>query len=391
MVTVIIFILLLSVLVVAHEFGHFYTARKAGMKVYEFGLGFPPRAIGFYKDPTTKKWVIVKGRGKSSLKETVGGEERIEEYPSTLYSINYLPLGGFVKIKGENGEAPNEADSFGYHKAWKRFVVVVAGVTMNVLLAGVLLGVGFTVGLPTDITDGADKNAIVENPSLVVQQVSEDSPAALAGIKMGDHILSVDGEKIDKSERFVSVIREKGEVELSIAVLRENQEMTFKLTPALLKKYDDNIYRIGVMSSDVAIVRFPWYLAIVKGFQGAFFGFINVFTMFLITIKDLFLGKGLAYDVSGPVGIASVVGQSARMGLNYLISTASMLSITLAVINILPIPALDGGRAFFILIEWITRKKVPIKYEQAAHTVGFALLMLLVVAVTVKDVLKLFS
>lgn len=391
MYTIIIFLIILSILVLAHEFGHFFTARKAGMKVYEFGLGFPPRAFGFYRDPKTKKWIFVKGMGKSSLKETVGGEERIEEYPDTLYSVNWLPLGGFVKIKGENGESPEDKDSFGHHKAWKRFVVIVAGVTMNVILAGVLLGFGFMIGLPTDVAELKDENAIIGKSEVVIQEVSPDSPADKAGIKFGDVVLSINGEKMENTGKMVNFIGAQNNKEMEIVVRREKQEMTFKATPTILENHDDNILRLGIASSDIAIVRFPWYISLYKGFEAAFFGFINIFTMFLVVIKNLFMGKGMSYDVSGPVGIASVVGQSARMGINYLINTASMLSLTLAVINILPIPALDGGRAFFILIEWVARRPIPIKYEQIAHTIGFALLMFLIVVVTVKDVFKLFG
>lgn len=390
MITLIIFLLILSILVVAHEFGHFITARKAGMKVYEFGLGFPPRAFGVYKDPQTKKWVYVMGKGKSSLKETVGGDSRQEEYPSTLYSFNWLPLGGFVKIKGENGENPDDTDSFLYHKAWKRFVVVVAGVTMNVILAGFLLSIGFMIGLPTDVSGMSDKNAIVGESMVLVEQVSEESPADIAGVEFGDRILSINGEKIESSERLIEFVREKGEAELSVVVEREGEELTFTATPALLDHHDDDIPRLGIISADAAIVRYPWYIASYKGFIAAGIGFVNIFSLFFILIKNLITGQGLVFDVAGPVGIANVIGQSARMGINYLISTAAMLSLTLAVINILPIPALDGGRALFIIIEKIIRRPIPTKYEQLAHTIGFVLLMVLIVVVTFRDVVKLF-
>ncbi|OGH59953.1 MAG: RIP metalloprotease RseP [Candidatus Magasanikbacteria bacterium RIFCSPHIGHO2_01_FULL_33_34] len=390
MFTIIIFVLILSTLVIAHEFGHFITARKSGMRVYEFGLGFPPRAFGFFKDPKTGKWVFVKGKGKSSLKETVGGEGAEEEFPNTLYSLNWLPLGGFVKIKGENGEAPNDKDSFGNQKAWKRFVVVVAGVTMNVLLAGVLLGVGYMIGIPTDITDGVDGKAVLKDEMVLIQQVSEGSPASLAGVKSGDQVLSLNGESILTSDQFLNFVRTNSNIEMTLAVERDSKMMEFVLTPTLLDSQEDDIPRLGVMMSDTAILSYPWYIAIYKGFVSAFYGFAVIFGLFITVIKNLIMGQGLAYEVSGPVGIASMVGQSARMGINYLISTAAMLSITLAVINILPFPALDGGRAFFIIIEKIIKRPVPIKYEQLAHTLGFVLLMLLVVIVTVKDIWKIF-
>ena len=120
MVTILLFLIILSVLVFVHEFGHFITARLSGMKVYEFALGFPPRAFGVYKDPKTGKWKWIRGKGKSNLKKTVAGHEQEEEFPDTLYTFNWLPLGGFVRIKGENGEFENEKDSFGYQKTWKK-------------------------------------------------------------------------------------------------------------------------------------------------------------------------------------------------------------------------------------------------------------------------------
>ena len=170
----IIFIIILGIIVLAHEFGHFITARKSGMKVYEFGIGFPPRAIGVYRDPKTKKFVWVFGKGKTKLKQAVAGEEIEEqEFPATLYSLNWLPIGGFCKIKGENGEKAVEPDSFGYQKAWKKVIVLSAGVIMNVILAGIVLGIGFIIGLPTDMSQGVDKRAIVITPAEVMIQSVE--------------------------------------------------------------------------------------------------------------------------------------------------------------------------------------------------------------------------
>ena len=211
-----------------------------------------------------------------------------------------------------------------------------------------------------------------------------------AGVKSGDQVLSLNGESILTSDQFLNFVRTNSNIEMTLAVERDSKMMEFVLTPTLLDSQEDDIPRLGVMMSDTAILSYPWYIAIYKGFVSAFYGFAVIFGLFITVIKNLIMGQGLAYEVSGPVGIASMVGQSARMGINYLISTAAMLSITLAVINILPFPALDGGRAFFIIIEKIIKRPVPIKYEQLAHTLGFVLLMLLVVIVTVKDIWKIF-
>ncbi|PLX26133.1 RIP metalloprotease RseP [Candidatus Parcubacteria bacterium] len=401
MITVLLFILILGVLVIAHEFGHFITARMSGMKVYEFGFGYPPRVFSFYRDPETKKIKIIWGKGKSNLKKTVSGDEQQDEFPGMLWSINLLPIGGFVRIKGENGEEAQDPDSFGAHKAWKRIVVLVAGVTMNVILAGIVLGVGFMIGLPTDMSQGVDKHAqVLESPSIIVQQVQPHTPAEEAGVKFGDKILRVgegdtewtkekewNGESVD-SMSFISFVNEREGEEISLVIARGEEEFITTLVPEVFE--GEEVAKIGVALADAGIVRYPWFIAIYKGFVAAVFGLMNIFIAFYYLIKNLMLGQGLLFDVAGPVGIANIVGQSAKLGINYLLNVTAMLSLSLAAINILPIPALDGGRILFILIEKIIRRPVPIKYEQLAHTIGFMLLMLLVVVVTWRDVVGLF-
>ena len=389
MMTLIVFLIVLSVLVLAHEWGHFIVAKKSGMKVYEFGWGFPPRAFGAYKDPKTKKWVWVWGKGKGGLQDTVGGEARQEEYSGTLYSVNWLPLGGFVKIKGENGEDANASDSFAAQKIWKRVLVLIAGVTMNVILAAVLLSIGFMIGLPTDFSGGVDKKAIVVHPpEISIQQVEKDSPAEKAGFQFGDTVLSLNGVAVDSSEQMRERIKEYGFVPISVEIRREGVIKTVELTPTDIG--EDNVPRLGVMLADAGVIRYPWYLAIYKGIIASGVGLINIFIAFFLLIKGLVLGKGLAFDVSGPVGIATIVGQSARMGIQYLINVAAMISLSLAAINILPIPALDGGRLLFVIIEKVIGRPVSQKYEQAAHSIGFLLLMLLIVVVTYRDIARLF-
>lgn len=391
MFTVILFILILSLLVVVHEFGHFVTARKLGMRVYEFGMGFPPRAFGLYRDPVTKKFVFVWGRGKSNLTETVAGlpssakasegDDSVVEFPATLYSLNWLPLGGFCKIKGESGDAASEPDSFAAQKAWKRITVLVAGVAMNILLAGVLLSVGFMVGLPSDASLASEPGAIVTvPPHVVVQQVDKGSVADKAGVRFGDTILSLDSTPVASAKEVVAYVREHSDRGIAIRLKRGSEEMTVLATPKP---------QLGLVLADATIIRYPWHLALVKGFTGALYGLINIFVSFFLLIKFLLLGKGLVFDVAGPVGIASIVGTSAQLGIQYLIHVTAMISLSLAAINILPIPALDGGRVLFVIIEKIIRRPVPMRYEQMAHTIGFILLMILIVIVTGRDILGL--
>jgi len=400
MATIIIFLLILSLLVIVHEAGHFVLAKKFGMKVYEFGLGFPPRAGGFYRDPKTGRWKWVSGFGKrekrkekggfDQLKETVGGGERVEEFPGTLYSLNWLPIGGFVKIKGESGEKANESDSFAHKKPWQRLIVLVAGVFMNVVLAAILLSIGFMIGLPTDVTEGIPKGAtLTEPPAVVVQQVVAESPARAAGIRLGDKIISLNSEAVETAKDLTEKVREQGAVELTLIIKRGDEELALKLTPAVLPEDTDLVPRLGILLADAGIVRYPWYRALYQGAVAAGFSLINIFVAFYILIKNLILGQGLAFEVSGPVGIASIVGASARLGFNYLLNVTAMISLSLAAINILPIPALDGGRALFVVIEKIIRRPVALKYEQLAHTIGFVLLMILIVIVTARDILGL--
>ncbi len=396
--TIVIFILILALLVLVHEFGHFITARKSGMRVYEFGFGFPPRAFGVYRDPVTKKFVWIWGKGiknkekgvSGELNSVVGGGKREEEFPATVYSLNWLPLGGFCKIKGEEGENAKDSDSFGFQKAWKKVIVLVAGVTMNIILAGVLLSIGFMVGLPADLSQGVDERTIVVQPaSITVQQIEKDSPAEKGGVLFGDKVKMINGVVMSDSAQMVAYVREHTSEELKLSLERQGEIVELTLKPELVKEGEETP-RLGVTLVDAGIVRYPWYLAIYKGLVAAGVGLATIFISLYYLLKNLILGQGLIFDVAGPVGIATIVGDSVRLGFNYLINLTAMLSLTLAAINILPIPALDGGRIVFILIEKIFRRPVPLKYEQLAHTIGFVLLMALIVVVTFRDVKNLF-
>lgn len=388
MLTALIFLLVLTLVVLVHEAGHFLVAKWSGMKVYEFGWGFPPRAFGFYKDPITKKIVWVKGGQKGNLSEVAGGTETVEEFPATLYSVNWLPLGGFVKIKGENDHNAG-ADSFAAKSRPKRLATLLAGVIMNYLLAAVLLGAGFMYGLPANVTGLDDPNAIiVKPPEVLVQGVEAESPAAKAGIKQGDIILSLNNEKISNTEKLITKIRANGPEKIITLEIKRGEEIVVREAKPTVAKEGD-VPRLGVVLADAGIVRYPWYRAIVKGFASAAFGIITIFTSFYTLIKGLIAGTGGSMAISGPVGIAVAVGESARLGFNYLINITAMISLSLAAMNVLPIPALDGGRVLFVLIESIFRKKVPAKIEQIVHAVGFVLLLGLILVITWRDIANL--
>jgi regulator of sigma E protease len=379
MLTIFLFLIILSILVVAHEWGHFAAARKSGMRVYEFGIGFPPRAIGWYRDPATRKFVRVKK-----------GDDP-EQLPATVYSLNWLPLGGFCKIKGENGDEAAAPDSFGFQAAWKRVAVLIAGVAMNVLLAGVLLGIGFAIGIPADVSAGVPNGAILmESPSVAVQDVAARSAAAEAGIRAGDTILALDGASVASADAFVREVVAKNGAPAALSIRRGGETLSITATPRPLKD-GDGTPKLGLMLADAAMIRYPWYAAIPHGFVAAITGWWAIFVAAFGLFKELLLGRGLADGVSGPVGIASMIGTSARLGFRYLLNTTAMISLVLAAMNILPIPALDGGRAVFVLIEKIFRRRVSMKYEQAAHTIGFLLLLALILYVTGRDIVRLIQ
>jgi regulator of sigma E protease len=394
MTTLIIFILVLSLLVFVHEAGHFLAARFFGIKVYEFAIGFPPRAFGWYKDPKTGKRVWLLGKGKKQgegLKDVVVGDDPTEEYPSCVYSFNWIPLGGFVRIKGETGQFRDEPDSFGHQAAWKRIVVLSAGVIMNFVLAALLLGFGFMIGLPSDASIvETDKHAqLLGTPQVLVQQVDVDSPAAVAELKLGDVVVSVDAVPVTTALGLTEYLTANQESEILFEIDRAGEIFETPITPDYLDGMDDK-KRVGFVLADAALVKYPVHIALWKGLVAAVNGTILIFIGFFLLIKNLLLGNGLLFDIAGPVGIASIVGDSARLGISYLINITAMISLSLAVMNILPIPALDGGRILFVLLEKIIGKPVPMKYEQMAHTAGFMLLMLLIVVVTWRDIMRIF-
>ena len=369
--TIIIFILVLSVLVFVHEFGHFAMARKFGVKAEEFGLGFPPRAFGFYKD-NQGKWRHIFGR------------KEVTDCPGTVYSINWLPLGGFVKIKGENGDGETERDSFSSRPVWQRAIMLSAGVVMNLILAMILIISGFMVGLPQVLDAKLDARAIVSDRKTQIVQVVKNSPAELADLKIGDAILSIDNNEFSNFAELQNYVNSKIGKSLDYKIERGRESINKLIEPKLMSETGKG--GIGVAISETGIVRYPWYLAIWEGLVTTFVLVWAIIVAFYELIKGLIFGHGVTADLAGPVGIATLTGQVARMGFVYLMQFTALLSINLAVINFLPFPALDGGRILFLIIEKIKRGPVKRELEGMIHNVGFILLMVLVVVVTFRDI-----
>ncbi len=358
MLTAIIFIIVLGVLVFVHEFGHFIFAKRAGMKVEEFGLGFPPRLWG-------------KKKG------------------DTLYSINAIPFGGFVKILGEEGEERNNPESFSSKPVGPRLLVIVAGVTMNFFLAVALLMVTNFFGLRVGLVD--DKTvSIARNKEVQIIEVAKDSPADKAGIMLLDQVMGfkVGGalKAISNTDEIQSFVHDNAGKTLTIVVQRNKEILDKEIVPRVNPPAGQGA--LGVSLALTGVVSYPWYEAVWRGVYDAVVLTINTVVGYYLLFKTLLFKGKLIADVSGPIGIATLTGQAARMGINYLMQFTAMISINLAVLNIIPFPALDGGRALLIIIEKFKGSPLNKKVEQIVNTVGFALLIALMVYVTAKDILR---
>ena len=373
MTTVLIFFLVLGALVLVHELGHFLTARFFGVKAEEFGLGLPPRLGGFKK--INGKWKWFWGSKES---EQVKSE-------ATIISLNWLPLGGFVKIKGEDG-VNREPDSFLSQKAWKRALIVSAGVIMNFIFGAVMFALVFMLG-SNQIVDSGDATVDSSQVRLQIMQVIEGSPASVAGLKIGDVIESLDGQTFSEVNKAVEYIGSHPSA-IKLSVSRLGEKFDQEITPR--RESEASQYRIGVALVETGMMRYPWYLSIWYGFKSAGLMAWLILSTFVQILARLITGQAPGVEVSGPVGIAVMTGQVARMGITYLLQFAGMLSINLMVINFLPLPALDGGRFIFILIEKIRRKPVNQKIESIVHSIGFLLLMALILVITGVDIFKFF-
>ncbi len=372
--TIILFVVILGILVFVHELGHFIMAKRMGMAVEEFGFGFPPRMAGIMRHRQSNRWTIVWGKKNVDTAHTY----------DTVYSINWLPFGGFVKIKGEQGDSANANDSFSHKPIWRRAVVLVAGVVMNVILAFVLISVGFSIGLPGAIGDTAPDGAIVSEHHLQVLQVESDSPAASAGLQTGDIIEGIDEYNPQTVQDFQNYTQPKLGQEIVISYSRGDTEATATVIPEAL--YSEGQGAIGVGLAETGLVRYPWYQAIWVGFKTTFLLLAQIVLAFAGIIASLIMGHGAGADVAGPIGVAALTGQVAQLGFIYVLQFAAMLSLNLAIINIIPFPALDGGRLLFVVIEKIRGKAMQQRTEALINNIGFLTLIALVLLVTVRDI-----
>lgn len=364
--TIFLFIVILVALIVVHELGHFFAAKLSKMRVDEFGVGYPPRA-----------WGIRRGE--------------------TEYTLNWLPFGGFVKIYGEDGTDMPRGDksrAFSARPKWQQALVLVAGIAMNLVFAWLLFSVVLAVGTPRALSP--EEAAVAPDAALTVAGVLPGSPADEAGIMAGDTILSASqGEARFESyapEAFTEFVGDASQdqpVMLSVKSLSQEVDEVQVVPETGVIPGNEAQAAIGVSLITVGTISVPWWQAPYEGLlltievtKQTAVGLAHFFASIFTFTADL-------AQVSGPVGIAGAVGNASEGGIAPLLALTAVISVNLALINLIPIPALDGGRLLFVLVEAVTRRPIKASVAGAVNAVGFMLLILLMVVVTVNDIFKI--
>ncbi len=345
------FFIALAALILSHEFGHFIVAKKSGIRVDEFGFGFPPRLFSFKK-----------------------GE--------TVYSFNLFPIGGFVKIHGEEGVEGGDPRSFASKPVMVRAAVLTAGVVFNMVVAWFLISAGFMAGMPTSVAS-APPGAKIENAGITVIQVQKGTPAEKAGLRAGDKLVGFNS--VEGVQKFVSFNKGK---KIEIKYERGGKVFSAEATPDIKPK--DGNGSLGIAMDEIGVVKLPVYAALWEGAKMTYNLTIVIAVSLFHFVVNAFRGVANFDQVLGPVGIVGATGAAARMGIGYLLSFVAMLSINLAIINILPFPALDGGRLLFLAIEKAKGSPVNPKISGIVHAAGMIFLLLLMLAITYKDIMRLF-
>ena len=362
--SILLFFIVLFVLILVHEWGHFIVAKKTGMRVDEFGIGFPPKIAGIKK-----------------------GE--------TEYTINWLPIGGFVRIFGENGEenadekdTADKSRAFSSRPKWAQALVLIAGVTMNILFAWFLFALTFMIGVPNAV----DEAISGPEASLHIASTLPNSPASV--IPAGAEIISVMRENEELTSltpsAFSAFVIEKAPTPITVTYEYGKETETVDLIPARgLSTEEPDKYLIGVSLALVETVRQNPLDAVVSAAVATKDGLVGITVGLYTLVVQSVQGEADYSQIAGPIGIVGMVEDAAAFGLTALLTFTAIISLNLAVINLLPFPALDGGRLLFVLIEAIIRKPIPPVWAARVNLAGFAALMLLMLAVTYNDILKL--
>ncbi|NBI07895.1 RIP metalloprotease RseP [Senegalia massiliensis] len=330
MTTAITAIIIFFIVVLVHEFGHFATAKLVGIKVQEFSIGMGPRITKFNK-----------------------GE--------TEYSLRILPIGGYVKMEGEDEKSDDER-SFSNKSPISRILVLASGAIMNFLLALIIF---FVISI------------VIGSPTTIIDKVTENGPADTVGIKSGDEIVSINNEKIENWQESKDIIT-NAEDEINITVLRDEKSLSFSLTP----EKDENDNKLIGISSKTR----PSFIGSIKY---AFNNLIFIISLMFDFIKMALTGNVSTSDVAGPIGVVQLIGETTKYGFLSVLNLAAFININLGFFNLLPIPALDGSRILFILIELLRGKPLDPEKEGMIHFIGFALLMALMIFISYNDLSRL--
>jgi len=359
--TLVIAFLCLIVLMIIHEFGHFIIAKKFGVKVEEFGIGYPPRLFG----------------------------KKIGE---TIYSINLLPLGAFVRIYGEEGGV-DDYRSFANLKIWKRVLIIIGGVAAFWLAAIIIFSIVFAMG--ADLPVGDQEVQGLSNPQVKVVAVSANSPALEAGLQIGDTILN-----FDKIKDFQDFTQAHAGEQLDLQISRNGAVFDVALTPRVNPPSGQGAVGIGLERMATLIKKASWYSAPIQGAVYTWQTTVSALQGLYVTLSGLIMGKGAPQgaEFAGPLGITVFLANAASYGAGFFLYFIGMISVFIAIFNLFPIPALDGGKLIFLLLEKIKGKPVSVKIEQWITMTCFIVLIALSLFITVRfdiprftDFLKLSS
>lgn len=435
---IVVGLIVLMLLVIAHEFGHFIASRRNGVNVTEFGIGFPPRAVAFIKDPKTHKWRKLKRSewGDTNAAKTVGIEKTAKNSAKSaesqkapgsglefnknrekiiqdglIFSINWLPIGGFCQMDGESAEDERKG-TFGNANFWRKTKILFAGVAMNWLVAFVILTVLAWTGMPTFLEGQftIESDTRIETAPVKVASVREDSPAEKAGFVAGDYILEVNGETVSSGSEVIALNQDKAKQEVEYKISRAKDGDAEELSLIATLNSADSEYLLGIaMESSDSLSYSTWSAPIVGAgltlqITGETFKGLGQLVWNLITgvgrqfsPDDSVRESGreaissVGDSVTGPVGILGVLFPSfVSTGANNVAFIAALISISLACMNVLPIPALDGGRWFLIAIFKLRHKKLTKETEEKIVSRAFIVLLALIAIVTILDISRFF-